>query len=45
MVGLEEKIFKTKVLRWLENDILTFVFANTVTPLSSFNICTSTIYL
>ena len=30
MVGLEQKIFKTKVLRWLENAILTLVFANTV---------------
>ena len=30
MIELEEKIFKTKVLRWLENAILTLDFANTV---------------
>ena len=30
MVELEEKIFKTQVLRWLENAILTLVFASTV---------------
>ena len=30
MVGLEEKILKTKVLRWLENAILTVAFANTL---------------
>ena len=30
MVGLKEKIFKIKVLRWLENAILTLAFADTV---------------
>ena len=30
MVGLQEKIFKTKTLRWLGNAILTLDFANTV---------------
>ena len=30
MVELKENIFKTKVLRWLENAILIMDFANTV---------------
>ena len=30
MVELEEKIFKRKVPRWLENAILTLAFANAV---------------
>ena len=30
MVGLEDEIFKTKVVRWLENAILILNFANTV---------------
>ena len=30
MVGLEEKIFRAKGLRWPENSILTLVFASTV---------------
>ena len=44
MVWLVEKVFKAKVLRWLENAIMTSVFANTVnTSYTFFNSHRSTI--
>ena len=30
MVGPGEKVFKTKVFRWLENAIIILIFANTI---------------
>ena len=36
MVGLEAKVFKTEVLRWLENAILTLVLENTVNTSNTF---------